>query len=381
MRNTELQGLSEQIENCYIQLDQQFQHSPVPEFGNRLTSSFVPFQDFSSLAIALEQIALEVQGRSAPYQALSLKDVTSEETALLEKAQQLGGVSAVARLPDALVVAATVDGFIGKVSYLSDLHPYHVFLDEAAYCPLIKAFTLFSPEVPITFLGDHKQLPPVCEADDRLFKQSEYMPIFLFAQSALYCESIFCRSFDQLFSEYIEASDFELHTMARFDLLHTFRFGESLAQVLARFVYTPEFRGNEAIQTNITILHAPHHKAEREKNTSLDEAKRISTYLQQNPCEDFAVITPYRNQKKQLVQHARGIYVLDRISTIHGSQGQEWDTVFFSVTAVSPNRFLSDTLINTAVSRAKKHLIIVCDRACWNRYPDSFLGSLISSGK
>lgn len=223
------------------------------------------------------------------------------------------------------------------------------------------------------------QLPPVCEADDHLFKQDNLMPMFLWAQSALYCESVFTHSFDELFNEYIKNSEFEPHNMARFNLLHTFRFGESLAQVLARFVYTPQFHGNHLIQTNISILNVPHRSSERNQRSSVDEATAITAYLKQNPCKDFAVITPYKDQKKQLVQQAKGHYALDRISTIHGSQGQEWDTVFLSVAAVSPTSFLSKQLINTAVSRAKKHLIIVCDRACWERYPSSFLGALIAT--
>lgn len=380
--NNELHNLSEQKEACYLQLEQQFRCSPVSEFGNKLVSSFTPFQgsaSFSTLAVSLEQVSLDIQSRSVPYQNFTLKKAIAEENALLTRRQQIDSLSVTDRLPDTLVVATTVDGFIGRVSDFPDLKPYHVFLDEAAYCSLIKAFTLLSQPAPITFLGDHMQLPPVCEADDYLFRKNELMPMFLWSQSALYCESVFNHSFDELFSEYTNSSELESHKMARFNLLHTFRFGESLAQVLARFVYTPQFHGNSFIQTNISILNAPHRSSERNQRSSLDEAKAISAYLKQNPCNDFAVITPYKDQKKLLVQHAKGHYAPDRISTIHGSQGQEWDTVFLSVAAVSPTNFLSKQLINTAVSRAKKHLIIVCDQTCWERYPSSFLGALIAS--
>ena len=70
------------------------------------------------------------------------------------------------------VIAATIDCYIGRYSPTSDnsqdINRFcadHYFLDESAYCSLIKAATLFASDCPITFLGDHLQLPPVCELD------------------------------------------------------------------------------------------------------------------------------------------------------------------------------------------------------------------------
>ncbi|GHV01952.1 hypothetical protein FACS1894211_12560 [Clostridia bacterium] len=76
------------------------------------------------------------------------------------------------RVSTLAVIGCTVDTYIGYFS----LRPHgespdipafdRIFLDEAGYCPLAKAATLFAAGVPVTFLGDHFQLPPVCEADD-----------------------------------------------------------------------------------------------------------------------------------------------------------------------------------------------------------------------
>jgi len=66
-----------------------------------------------------------------------------------------------------------------------------------------------------------------------------------------------------------------------------------------------------------------------------------------------------------------------KILTVHGSQGREWDTVILSVVDTNDKWFVDSrksiskglNLINTAVSRAKKNLIIVCDVDYWsNQY-------------
>ena len=79
--------------------------------------------------------------------------------------------------------------------------------------------------------------------------------------------------------------------------------------------------------------------------------------------------------------------------TVHRSQGREWDTVIISIrdnecTSASLRLTFTSTVktldgarvINTAVSRAKKRLVIVCDTDFWmNRVDDEeLLRNLIS---
>lgn len=71
---------------------------------------------------------------------------------------------------------------------------------------------------------------------------------------------------------------------------------------------------------------------------------------------------------------------------MHSTQGQEWDTVILSVV---DNRamFLTDSnnrqthgieVINTAVSRAMRRLIIVCDESFWRCQEGQLLQELIA---
>ena len=74
----------------------------------------------------------------------------------------------------------------------------------------------------------------------------------------------------------------------------------------------------------------------------------------------------------------------DDVVTVHGSQGREWDVVIFSVTDSFEEAFLTNSrrpeslkLLNTAVSRARKTLILVGDVADWKRRPGQLLSELL----
>ena len=65
------------------------------------------------------------------------------------------------------------------------------------------------------------------------------------------------------------------------------------------------------------------------------------------------------------------------VMTIHGAQGREWDTVMLSIvdssdkekwfTTVKKQGSNGKMVINTAVSRARKKLVIVCDEDYWRK--------------
>ena len=83
--------------------------------------------------------------------------------------------------------------------------------------------------------------------------------------------------------------------------------------------------------------------------------------------------------------------------TIHKSQGREWDTVIVSVVdghqnpEEKPLRFTSTQVIegarvglkviNTALSRAKRRLIIVCDRDHWAAQQEELLGEIVRNSQ
>jgi superfamily I DNA and/or RNA helicase len=158
-----------------------------------------------------------------------------------------------------------------------------------------------------------------------------------------------------------------------FILHHSFRYGKGLADILGEYVYTKEFRGNPDAKTDIIVLNAPK-VSPPAAHSSMEEKEAILKYVKGYLADkDYAVLTPYKDQKALLsmtLQH-------DDIYTIHGSQGREWDTVIISMVSDKPDGFLDVRLMNTAVSRARKRLIICCDADRWKNFEKHLIGGIV----
>ncbi|MBI5528924.1 MAG: hypothetical protein HY897_21555 [Deltaproteobacteria bacterium] len=66
---------------------------------------------------------------------------------------------------DKQVVALTLDGFVGRTGF-GGFRSDWVLVDEAACAHLAKTLPLLSLGSPIAMFGDHRQLPPVVQADE-----------------------------------------------------------------------------------------------------------------------------------------------------------------------------------------------------------------------
>lgn len=284
----------------------------------------------------------------------------------------------------ATVLAATIDRCIKDIPPNGDFIPEHVFLDEAGYCSLIKAVTLTAYRCPLTFLGDHMQLPPVCEMKDRDMINEDRI-VALWAQSALYAEDALEKTPEQVCENYLHRAPARFQRMKKFNLTHTYRFGKTLAQVLESEIYTEGFTGNPNNDTEIFYL--PVHKIPGEKKrTNPGECQAIREYCQStNECS-IGIISPYTHQRAAL-QEALSFFsaLSDAVMTVHGSQGREWDVVLFSVVDTADKFFTNSRckksngkqVINTAVSRAKKKLILVCDADYWQTQNQQLIGKLL----
>ena len=299
--------------------------------------------------------------------------------------------SASKSLKGRLVFALTVDYLHSHYKTLSDVGINsallsHVFLDEAAYCPLIKAGILFSLKAPVTFLGDHLQLPPICEASNQAIDNAE-TKLFLWSMSAIYFPTVFCDE------EPLETL-FEKHTRKVFEipenvfvsaLPETFRFGNNLASILDSFIYKNGFMGRSDINTEIIAINAVRDSRDSEPRANTAEALAIKEYIVKNDLKNYVVMTPYKVQRKILNTVLRGITSPDDILTVHASQGREWDTVILSVVDRSNPCFTDSTKLeglctmNTAISRAKKNIVIVCNCDYWAKKRDKqLIGRLIN---
>ena len=299
------------------------------------------------------------------------------------------------------VIAATVDACIHWLPPDGKFKPDHIFLDEAGYCSVIKGLTLTAFDCPITMLGDHMQLPPVFDCDDyKLMNQPETRIVRLWQISTLYNEDVlFCNDRSRLCAG-------ELVRRPRFDntavgaLTETHRFGPSLANVLTG-IYQNNLRSMSANETRILFVNAPKPDAEKgtdeegnHRRTNHAEAKCIRAMVEHNLAGydySLGIITPYKNQRRLidgsirrlLKKYERTEDMEDDILTVHRSQGREWDVVLFSITDTWNEKYLTDSsrleakkLINTAVSRAKKLLVLVGDADSWLQHGGQLISDL-----
>ena len=294
-----------------------------------------------------EQLEKKVQ-LSTPPTGASLEDTLKE---LAEQKEQFSMLQAqkaaldtalAAKTADCRILAATIDTCIGRLLPDDALSRFsHVFLDEAGYCSLVKAAALTAYHCPLTFLGDHMQLPPVCEMNDQSIAANPAVSVW--AQSALFVEDAL--SGRDTASVYLNHHPASFQQMRKYDLVHTYRFGESLAAVLAKNVYSAQFHGNPESDTEIFYIHAS--KQCHEKNrTNLGEQIAIQRYLETHANENIGVITPYRNQREILTKAVKKIGLSpETVLTVHGAQGREWDTVLFSVVDTD-SKWFTTTLIS-----------------------------------
>lgn len=292
------------------------------------------------------------------------------------------------RLSRARIVAGTPQQFIARFRPRGseddgrpELQVDHIFLDEAGYCGLMMALPLFANGVPVTFLGDHMQLPPVCELDEEVLrtgieKGNSMSLAFLWNMSALYSEQLITGGAAGLSRSYLESSDPVMRLTFRSDLTVSHRFGSNLATILDRHVYRNGLSGSSA-SGNLAITYIDAVCTRRRERENEAECEAVWRYLREYglPPQNVAVLTPYTAQLRMLRSRMRRYR--DSMMTVHGSQGREWDTVVLSVAdngVISrdvPFRFTSSStemgmkVINTAVSRAKKKLVLVCDRSFW----------------
>jgi hypothetical protein len=305
----------------------------------------------------------------------------------------------------------TLDKYI-NLYCKSPMPTSHIFVDEAGYSSIIRGLTLFNHKVPITFLGDHKQLPPFTEADeDKIFisspndkEQTTTNSSFLWTFPCIYIEKLFEPeySFENLSKIFNTKKDpfklDELNHISIISLQHTYRFSDKIAKMLDKHIYEFGFCSkNPDSHTNIFYIDSPRieNKLEHfsksgkkiEENFSESEVNNVLKICQRlnKMNKDYIVLTPYTIQRDEIQKRFKGKLPEHKVMTIHKSQGSEYNTVVFSVTNKTTKPFVNSKLrmgqcvINTAISRAKEELIIVCDVACWKAKKGQLISELLDN--
>jgi len=330
-----------------------------------------------------------LQSKAVEYNMMPEEDLKKMLDALSESRDKMKGSNE--RAKQATVIAATLDSYIYRFLE-DDIEVEHIFLDEAGYACAIKAMVLMKGNVPVTFLGDHLQLPPVCEMNDMEFANPEQQDAFVWSKSAIHLPRLFEESKSTAYEAYLSNEETLSRNMARADLRYTHRFGDNLAQVLNEHVYKNGFASDdgkgetEIFYVNVpTPVPQPRNLNQKPTRESEWEAEAIRQFLQTTGVTDYAILTPYINQVKLLGKMLPRDRNEGRILTVHGAQGKEWDNVILSVVDTDKKWFTDSKfaktrglyLLNTAVSRARKRLIIFCNHSFWIKQNGQLIKGLL----
>ena len=299
-------------------------------------------KDVRNLELKLEAIRSYIQ----PLR-LELKEIAKNEPLgfdeidlevlkiqLIEKKQELNNINI--DLSSMSVVGMTLDKFM-SASMKNELLFDFIFVDEAPYAPLVKILPLLSVGCQIALLGDHLQLPPICEVEN-----NELIDTF-WRKSAIFIKDIF--NVEKSFIEINEKLTPNLNLLNMKFLNKSFRFDDNFAKLLDKHIYNNlGISGVEDSTTEISCIDCiPEITKEQLKRENLSECLMIVDKLKVLSKEyglteniSVAILTPYINQLKllkKIIQKSgidkEFIDSLDILNT-HKAQGREWDVVLFS---------------------------------------------------
>ena len=333
------------------------------------------------------QIYEEYENDSVEEIKSKLKNLTEERSESIQKSKQ-------ARIDNSLILGMTLDNFIStqipsndKNYEVLDLSADHIFLDEAGYSSLAKSMSIFSTSQPITLLGDHFQLPPVNEMDEDILRENPNLSVW--SLSSLYSLDFLNNGIEYIVEAYKEKIPPDFESLNKQNLTLTYRFGQNLLNILSSEVYNIEMKSAPNKEDlEIFYIDASRTSISSKKRENLEEVNCIYNYILSHLDEDIAILAPYKNQISSLKKKCWP-YCKDNIMTIHGSQGQEWDTVILSV-CDTYDKYFTDScrndvdgklILNTAISRVKKKLIIVCDYHYWTNEPNQLICKLLKIAK
>jgi len=339
----------------------------------------INIQNYSTVAEQLKDVSREINDYLSVNAALAQAYSDYDDEGLNELLTQyekdyenLKAMRIEERINNCSIIGMTLDSYIGRFSDVQ-INFTSIFLDEAGYVPLIKAMILFSHKCGITFLGDHKQLPPVCEFDNLNtipgFHRLLWSKPSIFSEMVLNHDEEYCLNI----AENNDCPEFN-YTQESI-LKESHRFGINLCDLLEKLIYNIGYRSALDDDVELYYIDAPN-PIVRDCRKNVNECKEISEILAGDYIdEDYCILTPYRDQVALLQQNLQKARLEERILTIHASQGREWDTVILSVVDGSTIRpwFANSNdptsqglyVLNTAISRARKKLIIVCDVNYW----------------
>ena len=346
--------------------------------------------DESSALSSYEALLAAEQAVLSDFEAAAPGDLqkTLEELQVLDAKLADPDSAKLTQLKNARILAGTV--FSAMLHLPSDRPVAHIFLDEAGYTSLALGLVSLCCTCPITFLGDHLQLPPICEMKKIPAQNMEVslfsLPCVRLSELCTYSMSDFHQSFFEpsTGSQLAEVDPPTFEQVQLEQLTFSHRFDNRLAAFLSTHIYPFRFSGLPSSGFIVEAIDAPTGVQKFSNNESDPEMRAILWYVQAHAdaLGNFSILTPYRNQRDLLQENLPAFR--DCISTVHAAQGMEFDTVILSVVD-KEHLFSCDSttphgrsVLNTAISRTKSRLVIACDVAFWSQQRGQLIADLLT---
>lgn len=327
------------------------------------------------------------------YSALSEKDIKAKIIVSSKRIAKFKKEYSDSKRKDALVIGMTADSYNSRYKE-EPLDVHHIFIDEGGYLPLIKAYGICREDIPVSILGDTMQLPPVFEMQNNIKEGTPYESLLMYDLNSFYLEKLFTEGYEGLKQAYFQKQEPKIELFPKITLKQTYRFGSQLADILDKYVYKSGFTSKVGSGNfSLEYIDAVNMVASPGGRVNPAEADVIKDLLAEIDGE-VAVLTPYKGQVAHLQKTLKGFIDKNQVMSIHKSQGQEWKTVIISVVdhqsyGAYGKYFTSSInedsnglkIVNTAVSRAKKRLILVGHYGFWVAQQDELFGELFRSAK
>lgn len=240
-----------------------------------------------------------------------------------------------------------------------------VVMDEAGQCNVATALVPITKAGALLLVGDPNQLKPVIVLDDLV--NNQLIEKYNVATNYNYKDNSILsimRANDRI-SKYIS-------------LKYHYRCGRKIIDFSNKRYYDNILNLSHLVNDGELKLLDIKNNNSKHKNEAIEEAIEIVSYIKRNDIHDVSIITPFVRQRELIKKLLEEQNILDvEVGTIHSLQGAEKSTIIFSPaisSRTSKNTFAwlknNSELINVAVTRAQKKLIIAADTKQIERLSD-----------
>ncbi|WP_315072478.1 AAA domain-containing protein [uncultured Clostridium sp.] len=231
-------------------------------------------------------------------------------------------------------------------NYLFD----YVIIDEASQVDIVTGALAFSCAKNVVIVGDLKQLPNVVNNRDKKISNSIYNKYNL-NEAYMYSDNSLLSSICKLFSDVPKTllkEHYRCHPKI-IDFCNKKFYDNQL------IILTDENSSSAPLEVYKTVKgnHERNHYNQRQIDVIV---KEILPKLYEE--ESIGIVSPYRNQINELKSVINNENV--EVDTVHKYQGREKESIIISTVSDTRDEFMDNAnLLNVAISRAEKKLIIV----------------------